>query len=140
MVITGAPVEYLEFEEVIYWPELTEIMEFARKNVYSTLHICWAAQAALYHHFSVPKYELNEKRFGVFPHQVLNKRNKLVRGFDDVFYVPHSRHTEVRMEDLKQVGDLEILAVSDEAGVNLISSKDGRLVFQTGHAEYEPYT
>ncbi|KKM11117.1 homoserine O-succinyltransferase [Clostridiales bacterium PH28_bin88] len=140
MVITGAPVEHLEFEEVVYWPELTEIMEFARKNVFSTLHICWAAQAALYHHFGMPKYELNEKMFGVFPHQVLNKRNKLVRGFDDVFYVPHSRHTEVRMEDLEQVGDLEVLAVSDEAGVYLIASKDGRLVFQTGHAEYDPFT
>ncbi|WP_040950351.1 homoserine O-acetyltransferase MetA [Gorillibacterium massiliense] len=138
LIITGAPVETLDFEDVHYWQELEEIMEWSKTNVTSTFHICWAAQAGLYHHYGIAKYPLEKKMFGVFPH-TLNKRNvKLLRGFDDIFYVPQSRHTEVRLEDVERVSELEILSVSDEAGVYLAATKDGRQIFVTGHSEYDP--
>jgi homoserine O-succinyltransferase len=140
MIITGAPVEQLEFEDVEYWEELQEIMDFTIHNVFSTFHICWGAQAGLYHHYGIPKYPLPEKMFGVFPHTVNDKRNKLVRGFDDVFYVPHSRYTEVRRKDIEKVKELEILSESEVAGVYLVASKDGRHIFATGHSEYDPLT
>jgi len=137
MIITGAPVEQLEFEDLSYWEELKKIMDWTRKNVFSTMHICVGAQAGLYYHYGVPKYMLDSKMFGVFEH-TLNKQNvPLLRGFDDVFYVPHSRHTEIRREDIDQVEDIEILAESPEAGVYIVSSKDGRLIFVTGHSEYD---
>ena len=138
MIITGAPVENLDFQEVDYWDELCMIMDWSRTHVYSTLHICWGAQAALYHYYGVPKVGLAQKRFGVFEHRVLS-RAPIVRGFDDVFYAPHSRHTECRREDIAKVPELEIVAESDEAGVFLAVSRDGRQVFVFGHAEYDPY-
>jgi homoserine O-succinyltransferase len=137
MIITGAPVEQLEYEEFNYWDELTEIMDWSRHNVFSTLHICVGAQAGLYHHYGVPKYLLEEKMFGVFRHTCTRKNIPLLRGFDDDFYVPHSRHTEVRRADVEKVEDLEVLAESPEAGVYIVSSKDGRLIFVTGHSEYD---
>lgn len=137
MIITGAPVEQLEYEEFNYWDELTEIMDWSRQNVFSTLHICVGAQAGLYHHYGVPKYLLDEKMFGVFRHTCSRINIPLLRGFDDDFYVPHSRHTEVRREDVEKVEDLEVLAESPEAGVYIVSSKDGRLIFVTGHSEYD---
>jgi homoserine O-succinyltransferase len=137
MIITGAPVELLEFENLSYWQELQEIMDWTRHNVFSTLHICVGAQAGLYHHYGVPKYTLGAKMFGVFKH-TLNKKNvPLLRGFDEEFYVPHSRHTEVRREDIEKIEEIEILSVSKEAGVYIVSSKDGRLIFVTGHSEYD---
>src|SRR5512145_3381620 len=140
LIITGAPVEQLPFDEVDYWPELVRIMDWARTNVYSTLYICWGAQAGLYHYFGVPKYPLPQKMFGVFPHRVNVRYEQLVRGFDDVFYAPHSRHTEVRREDILAVPDLVLLSESDEAGVYLVLSADRRHVFVTGHSEYDPGT
>ena len=140
MIITGAPVETLPFEEVNYWEELKEIMSWAKKRVTSTLYICWAAQAGLYHHYGVPKHSLPSKMFGVFPHEVKQHNVKLLRGFDDLFYVPQSRHTEVRREDIERIDDLEILSESEEAGVYLVASKDGRTIFSTGHSEYDPLT
>lgn len=140
MIITGAPVEHLEFEEVEYWEELKEIMEFTKKNVYSTFHICWGAQAALYYHYGIPKYPLPEKMFGVFSHQVKNRKCMLVRGFDDEFYAPHSRHTTIKREDIEKIPELKILAESDEAGVYLLATRNGRQVFVTGHSEYDPLT
>lgn len=140
LVITGAPVEKLPFEEVNYWEELTQIMDWSLTNVYSTMHICWGAQAGLYYHHGVPKYDLPGKMFGVFPHTKNKEHVKLLRGFDDFFYVPHSRHTEVRREDIEKVDSLEILSESDESGVYLVSSKDGRHIFATGHSEYDPLT
>jgi homoserine O-succinyltransferase len=140
MIITGAPVEHLEFEEVEYWEELKEIMEFTKRNVYSTFHICWGAQAALYHHYGIKKYSLPEKMFGVFNHRVINRKCMLVRGFDDEFFAPHSRHTTVKREDIEKIPELKILAESDEAGVYLLASKNGRQVFVTGHSEYDPLT
>lgn len=140
LIITGAPVETMEFDEVSYWNELTGIMDWARKRVFSTLYICWAAQAGLYWHYGIPKYPLPHKRVGVFEHRVLQPANPLVRGFDDRFYAPHSRYTEVRAADIAQCGQLEILAESDEAGVFLVASRDGRQVFITGHGEYERET
>ncbi len=140
LIITGAPVELLDFEEVDYWDELTAVMDWSRTHVTSTLHICWAAQAGLYYHYGVPKYTLGGKMFGVFKHKVNRKKNKLVRGFDDVFYAPHSRHTEVRSEDIKKVGDLEIIASSKEAGVYMVASKNGKNIFVTGHSEYDAET
>ncbi len=140
MIITGAPVEKHEFEEVDYWDELKEIMEWSTTHVTSTLHICWAAQAGLYYHYGVPKYSLDEKCSGVFLHKVNRKTSKLVRGFDDTFYAPHSRYTEVRAEDIKKVKELEILAYSNEAGVYLIMTKKGRRIFVTGHSEYDAMT
>ena len=139
MIVTGAPVEQLSFQEVNYWDELKLIFDFADKNVFSTLFICWGAQAALYHYYGIPKYPLLEKRFGVFEHEVMIKR-PIVRGFDDVFYAPHSRHTEFRAGDIAKVDELEIIAQSPEAGVYLVASKDGRRVFVSGHCEYDPLT
>ncbi|MBQ3119443.1 MAG: homoserine O-succinyltransferase [Peptococcaceae bacterium] len=139
MIVTGAPVEQLSFQEVNYWDELKLIFDFADKNVFSTLFICWGAQAALYHYYGIPKYPLPEKRFGVFEHEIMIKR-PIVRGFDDVFYAPHSRHTEFRAGDIAKVDELEIIAQSSEAGVYLVASKDGRRVFVSGHCEYDPLT
>jgi homoserine O-succinyltransferase len=137
MIITGAPVEQLAYEEVTYWEELQEIMDWIRHNVFSTLHICVGAQAGLYHHYGVPKHTLGKKLFGVFAH-TLNRQNvPLLRGFDEEFFVPHSRHSEIRREDIEKVDDLEILSESKEAGVYIVSSKDGRLIFVTGHSEYD---
>lgn len=138
MIITGAPVEQLEFEEVNYWNELTGIFEWSKKNVTSTLHICWASQAGLYYHYGVPKYGLAEKCFGVFSHTVNEPRVKLLRGFDEVYHAPHSRHTEVRREDIEKTGELEILSESEEAGIYIVASKDGSQIFVTGHSEYDP--
>ncbi len=140
MIITGAPVEHLEFDEVTYWDELKEIMEWARKNVTSTLHICWGAQAGLYYHYGIPKYHLGEKLFGVFNHKVRDKKEPLLRGFDDQFFAPHSRFTGVRQKDIDKVPGLKTLADSKEAGVYIVISPDKRLIFVTGHSEYDPYT
>ena len=140
MIITGAPIEQMNFEEVDYWPELVKIMDWSLRNVYSTLHICWGAQAGLYHHFGIPKYQLPTKMFGVFPHTKIKKNIKLLRGFDDIFFVPHSRHTEVRREDIEKVDKLEILSESNESGVYLVATKNGRQIFVTGHSEYDPLT
>jgi homoserine O-succinyltransferase len=140
MVITGAPVEQLDFEEVTYWEELGQIMEWTKHHVFSTLHICWAAQAGLFYHYGVPKYPLASKMFGVFSHRVTKQYVKLLRGFDDCFLAPHSRHTEVRREDILKVHELEILAESEQAGTYIVASKDGRRIFVTGHAEYDPLT
>lgn len=140
MIITGAPVERMEFEEVEYWNELTDILEWTKTNVTSTLHICWGAQAALYYHYGIPKYPLKEKMFGVFDHKVNVKNEKLLRGFDDIFFAPHSRHTEVRREDLKKVQDLRIVSESDKSGIYIVISKDERRVFVMGHSEYDPLT
>ena len=140
MVITGAPVEKMNFEDVDYWPELCEIMEWSKTNVHSTFHICWGAQAGLYYHYGVPKYPLDEKLFGVFPHRADYKRSILLRGFDDTFYVPHSRHTTVKREDIEAMPGLKILASSDQAGVYAVMSKEGRQIFVTGHSEYDPDT
>jgi homoserine O-succinyltransferase len=140
MIITGAPVEHMEFEEVEYWQELCTIMEWTKTHVHSTFHICWGAQAALYYHFGVQKVPLPEKMFGVFPHTVEYKRSILFRGFDDIFYVPHSRHTSVRREDIEQHPELRILASSEEAGIYAVSTKKGRQIFITGHSEYDPLT
>ena len=140
MIITGAPVEHLPFEEVDYWRELQDIMDWTTVNVTSTFHICWGAQAGLYHHYGIPKYPLESKLFGVFPHRVTKPNTKLLRGFDEVFYVPQSRHTEVRREDIEPREELEILSESDEAGVYIVASKDGKQIFVTGHSEYDPLT
>jgi homoserine O-succinyltransferase len=140
MIITGAPVEHLEFEEVDYWDELEEIMDWSVHNVFSTFYMCWGAQAGLYHHYGIPKYPLNEKMFGVFPHSVNRKNVRLLRGFDDVFYAPHSRHTEIRRSDIERVPGLQILSESEEAGVYIVASKDERKLFVTGHSEYDALT
>jgi homoserine O-succinyltransferase len=140
MIITGAPVEHLEFREVDYWDELEEIMDWSAHNVFSTFYLCWGAQAGLYHHYGIPKYPLKEKMFGVFPHSLNGKNIRLFRGFDDVFYVPHSRHTEIRRSDIEKVPDLQILSESDEAGVYIVASKDERKIFVTGHSEYDALT
>ena len=140
LVITGAPVETLPFREVDYWPELVRLMDWSRSNVWSTLHICWGAQAALYHHYGVPKYQLDSKVFGLFPHRVLDAHAPVMRGFDEVFMAPHSRHTEVRQDDIERVKQLKLLAVSEEAGVYMAISEDARMVFVTGHPEYDRLT
>lgn len=140
MIITGAPVENMDFCEVDYWDELVEIMEWSKTHVTSTLHICWAAQAGLYYHYGVPKYALDKKLSGVFKHRVNRRTAKLVRGFDNEFYAPHSRYTEVRAEDIKKVKELEILSESDEAGVYIVFTKGGRRIFVTGHSEYDADT
>ena len=140
MIITGAPVEQIEFEEVEYWDELTEIMEWSKTHVYSTFHICWGAQAGLYYHYGIKKVPLEKKLFGVFPHEVEYKRSILFRGFDDEFMIPHSRHTTVRREDIEAVPELNILSSSKEAGVFVVTVKEGRQVFVTGHAEYDADT
>lgn len=140
MVITGAPVEHMPFEEVDYWDELCEIMEWSTTHVHSTFHICWGAQAALYYHYGIEKIPLDEKMFGVFPHKVTHKGSILFRGFDDTFMVPHSRHTGIRREDIVNTPELKILAESDMAGVYAISTDEGRQIFITGHSEYDPDT
>ncbi len=140
LIITGAPVEQMEFEEVDYWPELTRILNWAETNVLSNFYICWGAQAALYHRYGVPKYGLPRKMFGVFEHRNLASTERLMCGFDDVFLAPHSRHTEVRREDIEKVPEINILAESDEAGVYIVGSRDGRHIFVTGHSEYDPFT
>ena len=140
MIITGAPVEKLAFEEVEYWDELCEIMDWSRTHVHSTFHICWGAQAGLYHHFGIPKKPLPQKLFGVFPHTVERKSSILFRGFDDVFYVPHSRHTTVLREDVEAVPALKILASSPDAGIYAVMTENGKQIFITGHAEYDACT
>lgn len=140
MIITGAPVEQMPFEEVDYWPEMVKIMNWARNHVTSTLFICWASQAGMYHYYGVPKYPLNEKMFGVFEHHTHNPMNPIFRGFDDVFFVPHSRHTEVRAEDIRKVPELTILSESPESGVYMVMARNGREFFITGHSEYSPNT
>ena len=139
-IITGAPVEKMEFENVDYWDELREIMDWSETNVTSTMHICWGAQAALYHHYGIPKYPLPQKMFGVFEHRVTRPSNPLVRGFDEVFYAPHSRHTAMSREDIDHCSALRILAESDEAGPFLMSTENGRQIFVIGHPEYDKYT
>jgi len=136
LIITGAPVETLVFEEVDYWEELKHIMEYSKTNVTSTLHICWGAQAGLYYHYGVPKYPLKEKMFGVFEHEVCEQHVKLLQGFDELFFAPHSRHTEVRENDIREVKELTLLANSEEAGVHLVIGPEGRQVFALGHSEY----
>ena len=140
LVITGAPVEQLEFEDVMYWNELKEIMEWSKSNVYSTLHICWGAQAGLNYHYGIPKYQLEKKMFGVFKHFINDRNADLTRGLDDVFYAPHSRHTEVRREDIEKVEELDILSESEEAGIFIVANKNRRQVFISGHLEYERNT
>ena len=140
MVITGAPVEHLEFEDVKYWEELCRIMEWSKTHVHSTFHICWGAQAGLYYHYGIQKKQLPEKLFGVFPHKADYKRSILLRGFDDEFMVPHSRHTTVLREDIEKIPELKILASSEEAGVYIVMNKEGRQIFVTGHSEYDPDT
>lgn len=140
LIITGAPVEQMEFEEVEYWEELCEIMEWSKKNVTSTFHICWGAQAGLYYHYGIKKYPLEKKLFGVYQHTVDYKKSILMRGFDDTFYVPHSRHTTVKREDIEKIPELKILSSSEQAGVYAVSTKNGRQIFITGHSEYDPGT
>ena len=140
MIITGAPVEHLPFEEVDYWPELCEIMGWSRSHVHSTMHICWGAQAGLYYHYGIEKQPLERKLFGVFPHRSEYRESMLLRGFDDVFMVPHSRHTTVRREDIEAVPSLQILASSDEAGVCIVRNRQGRQFFMMGHSEYDART
>ena len=140
MVITGAPVEQMEFENVDYWDELCRIMEWSKSHVHSTFHICWGAQAGLYYHYGIRKHQLSEKLFGVYEHHADYKRSILLRGFDDTFYVPHSRHTTVRREDIEAVPGLKIIASSEKAGVYAVMSKEGRQIFITGHSEYDPET
>ena len=140
MVITGAPVEQMDFEDVDYWQELCEIMEWSKTHVHSTFHICWGAQAGLYYHYGIQKHNLPEKLFGVFPHHADYKRSILLRGFDDEFYVPHSRHTTVVREDIEAIPGLKIIASSEEAGVYAVMNKEGRQIFITGHSEYDPDT
>ncbi len=140
MIITGAPIENYEFEEVTYWNEIVEIFDWAKTHVTSTLYICWAAQAGLYHYYGVPKYPLPQKKFGVFKHKVLDSKNPIFRGFDDIFYAPHSRHTEVKRSDIEKVSGLKILSESEEAGVYIVQGRNGREFFITGHSEYAPNT
>ena len=142
MIITGAPVEHLEFEDVNYWNEITEIFDWTRTHVTSTMYICWAAQAGLYYHYGIPKYQLDKKMFGIFEHHVTEGFSHLpiFRGFDDVFYVPHSRHTEVRREDIDKCKELQVVSESDESGVHIVMARGGREIFVTGHSEYSPYT
>lgn len=140
MIITGAPVENLDFADVDYWDELCQIMEWTKSHVHSTLHVCWGAQAGLYYHYGIPKYPLSQKLFGVFPHTALKKQSPLFRGFDDEFFVPHSRHTENHAEDILAVPELELLSVSDMAGVFAVKSADNRRFFITGHPEYDADT
>ncbi len=139
-IITGAPVELMNFEDVAYWNELKEIMDWTKDNVTSTLHICWGAQAGLYHHYGIPKYTLDKKMFGVFKHTVNNRDLQLIRGFDDEFLIPHSRHTEILRKDIERVESLEIISESDESGVYMVISKDGKEIYLTGHAEYDAET
>lgn len=140
MIITGAPIEHLEFEDVEYWDEISKIFAWADTHVTSTMYICWAAQAGLYYHYGVPKYQLPKKMFGIFQQHTLQPQIPLFRGFDDVFYMPHSRHTEVRREDIEKHNELEIVAESPDSGVSIVMARGGRQIFVTGHMEYSPYT
>ena len=142
MIITGAPVEHLDFEEVNYWGEIKEIFDWTKTHVTSTLYICWAAQAGLYHHYGIPKYPLDKKMFGIFEHHICEGMSKLpiFRGFDDVFFVPHSRHTEVRRADIEKHPELTIISESDDSGVHIVMARGGREFYVTGHSEYSPYT
>jgi homoserine O-succinyltransferase len=140
MIVTGAPVEQLDFEQVNYWDELTEIFDWARKHVTSTFYICWAAQAGLYHFYGIPKYPLAKKMFGVFEHKIHFPQNPIFRGFDDVFYTPHSRHTEVLAKDILKNPQLTLMSESPEAGVYMVMARNGREIFVTGHSEYSPNT
>jgi len=140
LIITGAPVEQMEFEDVDYWPELVRILDWAETNVESTFYICWGAQAGLYHRYGIPKYALPAKLFGVFEHHTLLPTEKLLRGFDDTFLAPHSRYTEIRRADLEKVPELQIMAESDQAGIYIVGTKDGRHIYITGHSEYDPLT
>ena len=140
MIITGAPVEQMEFEEVDYWNELCKIMEWSKTNVYSTFHICWGAQAGLYYHYGIKKYKTSKKIFGIFPHKSLDETHPLMRGLDDIYYVPHSRHTEIKTQDIAQVKDLQILSYSDMAGIHIVSDMECRKFFITGHSEYDRET
>ena len=137
LIITGAPVENLEFEDVKYWPELCRVMKWSTEHVTTTLHICWGAQAGMYYHYGVPKIDLGKKLFGVYPHYVLNRRTRLMRGFDDIFYVPHSRYTGTSLEDVLRVPDLDVLAMSEKAGLCICASHDRRQIYMTGHLEYD---
>jgi homoserine O-succinyltransferase/O-acetyltransferase len=140
LIITGAPVEQLEFEQVDYWKELKEIMDWGLEQVFAQLYVCWGAQAALYHQFGIPKYPLPAKMFGVFAHTITDKNVKLLRGFDDLFYAPHSRHTEIRRADIEKIPELKILSESEQAGVYIVASRDNRRIYITGHSEYDPLT
>ena len=140
MIITGAPVENMPFEEVDYWEELCRIMEWSKTHVYSTLHICWGAQAALYYHYGINKYPLDSKMFGIFKHTITKQNCNLLRGFDEEFWAPHSRHTAVKIEDIEKYEELEVLAKSEEAGVYLIAERSGRQIFVSGHSEYDRHT
>ncbi|MDD4921800.1 MAG: homoserine O-succinyltransferase [Bacteroidales bacterium] len=140
MIITGAPVEQLEFEEVTYWEEMKEIFDWAKTHVTSTMYICWAAQAGLHHHYGIPKYPLPGKMFGVFKHRMNDPFNSIFRGFDDEFFVPHSRHTEIRREDILKVPELTLLSESEESGVYMVMARNGREFYITGHSEYSPNT
>lgn len=140
LIITGAPIETLDFEEVDYWEELVQIMEWSKTNAFSTMHICWGAQAGLYHHYGIPKYLLPKKKFGVFEHHLEQDFVKLFRGFDDTFFVPHSRHTGIHREPIDAHPDLELMASSEEAGVYIVIAREGRQIFVTGHSEYDPET
>lgn len=137
MIVTGAPVELLDYEQVDYWKEITEIFEWSKTHVFSSLHICWAAQAGLYYHFGIPKYPLEQKMFGIFPHRAEVENSLILKGFDDIFYVPHSRNTEVRREDIEKENQLIILTSSEISGVHIIANKNGRQYFITGHSEYD---
>lgn len=140
MIITGAPVEQMEFEEVDYWDELCKIMEWSKTNVYSTFHICWGAQAGLYYHYGIKKYPTKKKIFGIFPHQCLDETHPLMRGLDDIYYAPHSRHTEIKTQDIAQVKDLQILSYSELAGIHIVADMECRKFFVTGHSEYDRNT
>ena len=140
MIVTGAPVEHMEFEDVDYWDELCTIFEWAKTNVYSTFYICWGAQAGLYYHYGLKKYPLDKKMFGIFEHQPLDLFHPLMRGLDEKYYVPHSRHTEIRMEDIAKIKDLQVLSYSNESGVHLLSDMNCRNFFSTGHSEYDADT
>ncbi len=140
MIITGAPVELLDFEEVDYWDELCQIMEWSKTHVHSVMHICWGAQAGLYYHYGIKKIKMDKKLFGVYPHKAEYSHSMLLRGFDSTFYVPHSRYTTVSREEIEQIDDLKILASSEEAGVHIVGKKGGRQFFIMGHSEYDPFT
>lgn len=140
LIVTGAPLEQMDYEEVTYWDELVEVFDWAYHNVQSTCYICWAAQAALYHFHKIPKYSTNKKVFGVFKHRALQPELPIFRGFDDTFYVPHSRHSELRRKDIEKNPDLQIISESEDAGVHIVMARDGREFFITGHSEYAPLT
>jgi len=140
MIMTGAPVEQMDFEEVLYWEEMKGIMDWASENVTSVLFICWAAQAGLYHHYGIPKHQLDEKLFGVYKHQVCNREYPIIRGFDDVFSVPHSRNTEIKRADIEKVKELEIVSDSEKAGIYIVAAKNKSRIFVTGHSEYDLLT